>query len=200
MNVNTQTLETTPRNAQAAVSTPTEIELVSLVSEVARRKSKDGFTFSGTKGKSTLFSAVCSAYRSLRGLPKFTEDGKPARLSDSVVSELNQAIERFWTNKALEIVNYGTVVSYRKDVSAMKLDKNGEAELYLTSTMKAKRRCADISELHRTAGLQLEKAKKRMDYMLDNAGKFDRDEMDEQRIKISALERALELKELPKFE
>lgn len=196
--MNTQTLESMPQNATLAISTPADIDLVELVKVCAKRKSKDGQSFTGKKGKASLFSAVCSMYRSERGLPKLNEDGSPARLADSVVQDIEKAIETFWARMAASLVSYGEVVSYHKDVSAVKLNDKGEAIPYLTATMKAKRQCADISEWHRTANLLLAKAQKRMDYMLDNAGDYSRDEFDEQRIKISALEKAALVKEMPK--
>jgi polyhydroxyalkanoate synthesis regulator phasin len=192
-----RTLESQPKSNQAAISTPAEINLVTLVETVAKRKSTDGVSFTGKKGKQTLFSAVCSAYRSMRGLPKFTDDGKPMKLTDSVCAELQAAIATFWTSKANEIVGYGEIVSYRKDVAAMKLTDKGEAKLHLTATLRAKRQCADLSEHHRTAKILLDKAKKKMDYMLDNAGDYSRDDMEEQRVKITALELQLEAKEMP---
>jgi hypothetical protein len=193
--MNTKTLETLPSNAKQALSTPNEIDLGTIVQTVASRKSKDGITFAGKKGKASLFSGVCATYRSARGLPRLNEDGTPARLPESMVTEVNEAIARFWEAKGNEIVNYGVVTSFRKDVSACKVNDKGEAELFLTATMKAKRECGDISELHRTAKLQLDKAEKRMDYMLDNAGKFERDDFETIRVKIMALKKVLGITE-----
>lgn len=193
--MNTQTLETMPPNARQALSTPNEIDLSVIVTQVASRKSKDGVTFAGKKGKASLFSGVCAAYRSARGLPRLNDDGTPAKLADSICNEITDAIARFWQAKGNEIVNYGVVTSFRKDVSACKINDKGEAELFLTATLKAKRECGDTSELNRTAKLQLDKAEKRMDYMLDNAGKFERDDFDTMRIKIQALKKVLKIED-----
>lgn len=196
----TSTLESQPKSNQAALSTPKEIDLVSLASEVAQRKSKDGLSFNGKKGKQSLFTGVCSAFRSLMGRSKLDDAGRVIPLPQDEVIAIEKAIATMWERKAVSLVNYGEVISYRKDVSASKIGKNGEAQLYLTATMKAKRYCADLSEWHRVAKLQLDKAKKRMDYMLDNAGKFDRDAFTSQKLAIEALEKALASQEMPKTE
>lgn len=184
------TLETLPRNADAAVSTPTEIDLVVLVSECAKRKAKLGESFQGKKGKQSLFALACAAYRSLRGLPKFDDDGKPCQLPDSIANSIREAVASFWATKANEILSYGEIVSYRTDITKATVTDDGKVKLHLEAVLKAKRNPKDAAEFRLHCSFAHKQAQKRMDYMLDNLAKFDRDELNAQRRKVECLEKA----------
>ena len=192
-----KTLETTPRNADAALSTPTELDLVAMVEACAKRKATIGTSFSSKRGKASLFSACCAFYRSAKGLPKFNDDGKPAHLPERVVAEIEQAIVQFWQAQAQDILGFGKIVSYRKNQPIVKIDDEGRVNAKYGAILKAERECADVSDYHRAVGDKLRNAKKRLDYMLDNPAKFERDDLANQKWQIDCLENALKAEEIP---
>lgn len=192
-----------PKSNEAALSTPAEIDLVLLVSQVAKRKASIGESFSGKKGKSSLFSGVCSAYRSAMGLPKFTEDGKPAQLADVHVTKINEAITEFWQSKLNDLGSFGRVVSYRKNYVVAKVGEDGTVRIKYGAKMTSERKCGEntngtaLGEYHLGALERLGAARKRLDYMLDNMDKFDRDEMSHQKWLIESYENASKATSLP---
>lgn len=198
-----KTAESTPKSNEAAVSTPAEIDLVLLVESVAKRKASIGESFSGKKGKSSLFSGVCSAYRSAMGLPKFTEDGRPAQLADVHVASINDAITEFWQSKLNDLGSFGQVTSYRKNYVIAKVKEDGTVNLKYGAKMTAERKCGEntpgtaIGEYHLAALDRKKAAEKRMDYMLENMDKFDRDELSRQRFLIESFDKASKLASLP---
>lgn len=193
----TKTLETMPANNSAALSTPAELDLVAMVKQCATRKANFGESFSSKRGKASLFSACCAFYRSAKNLPKFDADGKPVRLPDNIVAEIEAAISLFWKQQAEDILGFGKIVSYRKGYAIVKVDDDGRVHAKKGAMLKAEKECEDVSDYHRTVGEKLRVAKKRLDYMLDNAGKFERDEMANQKWQIECLEQALTCKEMP---
>lgn len=198
-----KTAESTPKSNEAAMSTPAEIDLVLLVAQVAKRKASIGESFSGRKGKSSLFSGVCAAFRSAKGLPKFDDDGKPAQLADCHVADINAAITEFWQSKLNDLGSFGTVVSYRKNYVVAKVADDGKVSIKYGAKMTAERRCGEntkgtpLGEYHLGALERKLAAEKRMDYMLDNLDKYDRDELARQRFLIESFDRASKLTELP---
>ena len=198
-----KTAMSTSKANEAAMSTPAEIDLVLLVGQVAKRKASIGESFSGRKGKSSLFSGVCSAFRSAMGLPKFNDEGKPAQLADCHVADINSAIVEFWQTKANDFMSFGQVVSYRKNYVVAKVDDTGTVRLKYGAKMTAERKCGEnttgtaLGEYHLAALDRLSAAHKRMDYMLDNLDKFDRDELARQKFLIEAFDTASKASELP---
>lgn len=188
----TKTLETLPRNNQAALSTPASLDIVALVKQVASRKAqgaKDGHSFVAKKGKTDLFSGVWAAYRSARGIPKFDENLKPTLASVTEAAEINQAIADFWRLNAEEFLTFGEQHSSRKGGIAGKVNDDGTTQTWQSWRMERRKKATDNKEKHFFNVTMLERAKKRMDSMLDG-GKYDRDQLAEQSKVVIAWETA----------
>lgn len=182
-----------PKNADVAISTPSQLDLVALVERVAKAKAAIGSKFMGHKGKQTLFALVCNAVKSLMGLAKFNDDGTPKHLPEEVAVEVRKAINSFWLNQANRMVtNYGEVVSVQWDAPKAKVvdGEAGKKDVNLTwnATLKARRDSKDDAEFRLGLSFEVGKAQKRLAYMQDNPAKYDREEVRAQQDFLTVLE------------
>ena len=192
--MNTKSLEAIPANAVVAISTPKELDYDSIVRDAAKRKVDNGAQFSSTKGKSSLQIAVNNILYSMLSIPKFDENGKANSLPNDVFQKGKAAIERFWFNEAKSMVDDAIAndakINIRRGVLMSRVDSKGKIQR--TKTDKATFTHVAKAFEHRlcdTVGLV--SAQKRLDEMLDNVGKWSREELQTQRNKIIALENAL---------
>ncbi len=184
--MNTATIESQPKSNTQALSSPSEPNLPAIVLGVAKRKTTIGQTFSSKKGKASLFSGVCAFLKSELGM------GKTEHLNSEWTGKVESAIAEFWKTQANVVLSYGSIKSATFDKPSVKFQTNEKGELQASVELNAKihatRNCKDNAETKLMSTELLRRAKKRMDYMLDNLDKFERSDMDEQRLKVIALE------------
>ena len=196
-----KTLESQPQSNIQAMSTPESstpelaIDYLGTVRRNAKRKVDNGAQFSSTKGKQSLLACVCDDVRSQLGIAKFDGDNKRIALPDAVFQACKQAIDKFWHNDARELVQRAidndAKITTRHGVLMSRIGKNDA--IIRSKTDKITAVYSPKESEHRlcdTFGLSA--AQSRMDTMLDNVGKYSREELAVQKRKIELLELALD--------
>lgn len=178
--------QSTPES-KAAVSTPATIDYVQIVKNTARTKGKIGQSYTGKKGKHTLFATACGAVRSQLGLPRFNDDGTHARLPDEYADRVHEAVELFWRGCADELLSFGTVVSYRKNIPHVKEDADGFLVSF-SATMKAVRKPVNGIEERTAIRMALTKAETAFVRLNDRGA--DREVLEEAEALVTRLGRA----------
>lgn len=174
---------TVPKNARAARSTPPSIDYVAVVEEVAKRKASIGTNFAAKKGKQSLFTGVCASVLSLKG------KAKTDKLPETVIASINHAITDFWKLQAHKILSYGRMVSATYDKPKALFTEAMEVQaVVLNATLRAERDPKDNGEERLFTLALVKSAKDRMDYMLENLQKFEREELNAQKKRIESLE------------
>lgn len=126
--VNTQNPSTVKNANEAAVSTPKDVDIPSLVEKAASRKiSKDSTLESFTLNQTRVFSAVCAEYKSLMGLER------SARLPDETAAKITDAIDAFIDQK-VKTINSRNAISFRKTLAYSQAD----AQVYIKLTATGK--------------------------------------------------------------
>lgn len=181
-----KTLETLPPSAKEAVSTPKEIDYFTVVEQCAKRKADIGQSFQGKKGKQGLFAITCKAVKSLKGMA--VTELLPAEEENLI----RQAVTDFWLSKANILLSYGTVVSFTLDKPSVSFSEEMVVtEVAGNATLKAQREPKDKHEkllwLHHLKASH----EKRLNQMLENLSKYDRQMIAEQQAKCTGLEQAI---------
>lgn len=176
-----------PKSADAAVSSPKEIDLVELAGRIAKTKAAIGTKFMGHKGKQSLFAATCKAWKSLTGA------SHDSRVPAETEALIRKAINAFWLGEATRMVTeYGEVVSVQWDSPKAKVvdGEAGRKDVNLTwnATLKARRDSKDDAEFRLGLSFEIGKAQKRLAFMQDNPAKYDREEVRAQQDLLTILE------------
>lgn len=192
--MNTTTLETQTPSAKAAISTPLVIDYDLAVAKVAERKVDNGAQFSSTKGKTNLLNAVIDYIRSITGQGKFDAEGKKTSLPSEQFESIKSAIERFWHLGAKQMVDNAIKndarITMRRGVLMSRVD--GKSKIIRSKTDRMTMVYVPTKSEHKFADtVGLTAAKQRLDVMLDNVGKWSREELEGQRNKIVILEKAI---------
>lgn len=196
----------TPPQADAAVSSPKEIDFGAVVKEIMRIETKNAVgtvRLVSNKSKQHIFALACKAVRSLRGLEpvEVVENGvkimRPARISDADEKSVKDAISDLWLAELRGFLTFGgditqcdlritknqpvTSVIQPKDSTVKDKDGNALHDLNVRLKLQAvvTRPPVDTSEAIRTVGMGLEKANKRLVFMEANRVKFDREDFRE---------------------
>lgn len=190
----TKTLASQPLTNTVAISTPSELNYNEIVRRNAKRKSDNGAQFSSTKGKTSLLLCVLDDVRSQLGIPKFDENNKRTSLSDDVFQKAKQALESFWHTSAKDMVQRAidndARITVREGVLMSRIGKGDKIIRSKTDKLTAVYNPTEKEyKLCDTIGLIA--AQNRMDVMLDNVGKWSREELAEQKKKIELLEKAI---------
>lgn len=190
----TQTLESQPLNAKVAISTPQAIDYAEVVRKCAQRKADNGAQFTSTKGKATLQVAVNNTLYSLLGIAKHDANNNVVQLPDDVFAKAKAAVNAFWHNEARDIVQAAidndAKINVRRGVLMTRISAKGELVRSKTDKITAVY-APKAHEVKLCDTFGLTAAKQRMDTMLDNVGKYSREELQAQRNKIALLETAL---------
>ena len=189
-----KTLETQAPSNKVAISTPSDIDYNERVKVNAKRKSDNGAQFSSTKGKVSLLLCVVDDVRSLLGIAKFDEQNKPNKLPDDIFNKCKESVESFWRNQAVQIANTAIAndakVTTRHGILMTRIGKGDKLVRSKTDKMVSVYNPQPTEyKLCDTFGLTAAQA--RMDFMLDNVGKFSREELKAQQHAVELLQSAL---------
>lgn len=175
-------------SGKAAASSPKVLDLVALVASIAKVKSAIGSKLVGHKGKQSLFSLTCKAWKSHNG------KGVDERVPDGVEADIRKAVNAFWLNEATRMVTqYGEVVSVQWDSpKARAIDTESgrkDVDLKWNATLKARRDSKDDAEFRLGLSFEVTKAQKRLDYMKDHPEKgYTREDIQAQNDFLTVLE------------
>jgi hypothetical protein len=189
-----KTLETQAPSNKVAISTPSDIDYNERVKVNAKRKADNGAQFSSTKGKVSLLLCVVDDVRSLLGIAKFDEQNKPNKLPDDIFNKCKESVESFWRNQAVQIANTAIAndakVTTRHGILMTRIGKGDKLVRSKTDKMVSVYNPQPTEyKLCDTFGLTAAQA--RMDFMLDNVGKFSREELKAQQHAVELLQSAL---------
>jgi hypothetical protein len=190
----TQTIEAQPKNNTVAISTPSELNFYDTVLRNAHRKAQNGSQFSSTKGKTSLLLCVIDDVRSQLGIAKFDEDNHRTNLPDDIFAQCKKAVESFWHTEATSLVERAIANDAKITVrSGVLMSRKGKADKIVRSkTDRFTSVYAPKASEHKFCDMVgLTAAKSRLDAMLDNVGKWSREELDSQRKWIETLEIAI---------
>ena len=187
--------------AQRAISTPDMINFDAMFDSMAFKDREAGqlnYRWSGKRGNQTLFAAMCKEAKSLLGMQA------DALLPKPVADKIRALVQSKWNNLAMQVANYGHVVSVTFDQPSVEyLDGyKGVKRIALNARMHSQRECESEAR-ERLATVQLlEAAEKRLDVMEGhslNRGKLEMQdigrsakvytqaEINEQKLRITAL-------------
>jgi hypothetical protein len=196
--MNTQTLEVQALQNKQAVSTPAELNYHGIVKSCAKRKADNGSQFSSTKGKQSLLLVVLDTVRSMSGIAKFTEDGKRTALPDDLFQAAKKAVETFWNCEAQDIVNVAMAndarITVRRGVLMSRIGKGDK--IVRSKTDRFTSVYTPEAKEHKLCDLiGLTAAETKLDTMLDQLGKYSREELDTQKRIIEVLRTSVNAKE-----
>jgi len=163
-----KTLEHTPLNAQIAVSTPSHIDYVAIVSVNATRKSRNGQTLTTNKGKVSLLTACIDTVRSQLGLSEYDDEGSKTRIGMEHVEALKVAIASLINSTSNDIISVaeeqGANIRIRRDYLAPKFndDKGTIAVEIKSSIMTTKEQYANSGNYRMGVVMLVEGTKKRL--------------------------------------
>ena len=188
------TLATPPQNIQA-VSTPSTLNYDAIVKQCAARKADNGAQFTSSKGKASLLSVAIDCVRSQLGISKFDENGKRNAIPDDKFKELRQAVDLFWHNEAREIVEQAIAkdarITVRRGVLMSRV--NGKGVIIRSKTDKITSVYVPEAKEHKLADMfGHQAAESRLNTMLDNPGRYSREEIQAQRETVEKLAQAIE--------
>ena len=188
------TLEQQPPSNKAAISTPESIDYIAAVKVNAKRKVDNGAQFSSTKGKVSLLLCVVDDVRSQLGIAKFDADNKPNKLDDVTFNKCKEAVEQFWRNQAIELANTAILndakITTRHGILMTRIGKGDKLIRSKTDKIVSVYN-PKPNEYRLCDTFGLSSAKARLDMMLDNVGKWSREELKAQQRTIELLELAL---------
>lgn len=190
----THTLESKPQSDKNAMSTPKELDYDAIIRTCAKRKVDNGAQFSSTKGKASLQIAVNNMLYSLLNIAKFDADNKAVSLPLDVFNAGKAAIESFWKNEARDMIEQAiqgdAKINIRRGVLMTRIDSKGNFVRSKTDKITAIHK-ATAAEYKLCDTFGLTAAKARLDTMLDNVGKYSRDELQTQRNIVIKLEQSI---------
>ena len=189
----TKSLEQTPLNAQFAVSSPATLDYASIVQNNAKRKSKNGMTWTTNKGKVSLLTACIDTVRSLMGLPKdetvIAPDGRElsakTRIDVSHVEALKAEIDNLVNGQVRAIIAdaelIGASIRIRKGFLAPKFDADkGTFKTSIKSSIVTDKEQGLNSDNHRMGIVMIvEAAKKRKADLESGIGSLGRDSLED---------------------
>jgi hypothetical protein len=169
-----------------SISTPSEMDLVLLVREVAETKSTCGVTLRGKHGDQSLFSGVCKSVKSRLGI------AKEERLPEETANKVNEAIAIFWRQQLEKVIGYGEVQTVTFDKPSAEYDDAGNvSDIKKNARVHVSASVPDSKERKFFTLTLLNSAKKRLVMMKDRPSVYDRDDYAKQENKIAALEKEL---------
>ena len=197
MNETKKTLETQAPSNTAAISTPATIDYLAIVKVNAKRKVDNGAQFSSVKGKISLLLCVCDQVGSELTIEKKDNgNGKFTRtLPDDVFAKCKEATETFWRNQAVQIANNAiendAKVTTRYGILMTRIGKNDALLRTKTDKMISVYSPQTEQEFKLCDTFGLTAANARMDWMLDNVGKYSREELKAQQHVVELLQNAV---------
>lgn len=172
-----------PQTAKETARPGKTIDLLQLVRETAESKVKVGQSFGK---KQELFAKTVQEYKSKLGLDP------QCRLADDVAEAIRLSVKEFWVACANRVLSeFPDNQRARFNRPICRIDDKGKVQTGWGAAVSGERKDKDSKEAKFSAVHHLEQAKRRMDYMLDNKGKYEREDFERQRKRIADLEKHL---------
>lgn len=147
----TQTASLKNNANAAAISTPAEIDIVSLVAKNANRQSKNGVVIQATScNRSKLFSATCAEVKSLLGMEA------TARLSAEWATKIDESIDTFLLS-IISSITPSNIVSHSRSYRHKQSDLAVVEQVRLTgfNVLSLEKQFHGIGELIKQANKRL---------------------------------------------
>ena len=175
--------------SKLAVSTPIEVNLSAIIKQCASRKASIGITFTNKRGINSLFSGVCAAYKSSRGMSMEEPLDKPT------VEKIQDAITTFWKIQAQHLLSYGEVDKYTYDKPAAIFDEKVTQvnDIRVKATMVASKSLKGNKDERLNTLFLRNQATERLASMSKEVWRYDATQIATQKLKIAALEKYLQI-------
>lgn len=187
-----KTLETQAPQNVAALSTPAELDITSIVREQATRKSKSGDTLTTKKGKVSLLTACIKYIKSARCMPEYvTEEmvtinpalkiGEETRIDGETVEKIRQCITSLFANELTQMLRDAKELNadekMRPRFLAGKVSEKGEISVSLNSSYAwTKDQAKNSGNYRMQVCTMLSNAKKRQITIEQMAGSANRED------------------------
>lgn len=191
-----------PANARdagplAPKSTPKELDYFATVRDVMliQQKSGLGFRLVSNKSKNHVFALACDAVRSHYGIDKFDGEGKLIPLDEERVKLVKVALTNVWETELNRLLSYGGPIEQSDmriqwdapmtkpyvvaNADGKPVIENGkekrDLQVRLSATARVTRGPKDISEEILVVSIRTTAAKKKLDYIQKNPGRYGTD-------------------------